>query len=155
MARKGNYDRIVKPRLDEVRDWVTDFTEEQIALKLGISRKSMLNYKNQYPEFADALVEGRIKMVKDLKAALRKKAKGFYYTETKKVTKTDPDGNVTTTVEEYKKYAQPDTGAIHLLLKNNDPEWTNDDQTTIKIKREQLEIAKTKAEADSWAAEGG
>ena len=49
-------------------------------------------------------------------------------------------------VEEYKKYAQPDTGAIHLLLKNLDPEWRNDDQTTIDMKKEKLQIEKDKAE---------
>lgn len=81
--------------------------------------------------------------------SLRKKARGYYYEETKEVYK-DEDGKITRTTEKYKKYAQPDVGAIHLLLKNLDPEWTNDDKTTIEIKKQQIEIAKQKAENAEW-----
>ena len=53
-------------------------------------------------------------------------------------------------IEEKEKYAQPDTGAIHLLLKNLDPSWHNDDKQTMELKREQTEIMKQKAEAAQW-----
>lgn len=155
MARNSKYETLVKPRLDEIRDWVTDYTEEQIAKKLGISRNSLTNYKNEHPELKAAIEEGKSKLIKELKDTLKKKAKGFTYKETKKSIRKLADGTEQVFIEEYEKYAQPDTGAIHLLLKNLDPEWTNDDKITIKLKKEQLEIAKTKAEADSWAAEGG
>lgn len=155
MARNSKYETLVKPRLDEIRDWVTDYTEEQIAKKLGISRNSLTNYKNDHPELKAAIEEGKSKLIKELKDTLKKKAKGFTYKETKKSIRKLADGTEQVFIEEYEKYAQPDTGAIHLLLKNLDPEWTNDDKITIKLKKEQLEIAKTKAEADSWTAEGG
>lgn len=155
MARNSKYETLVKPRLDEIRDWVTDYTEEQIAKKLGISRNSLTNYKNEHPELKAAIEEGKSKLIKELKDTLKKKAKGFTYKETKKSIRKLADGTEQVFIEEYEKYAQPDTGAIHLLLKNLDPEWTNDDKITIKLKKEQLEIAKTKAEADSWTAEGG
>ena len=44
----------------------------------------------------------------------------------------------------------PDLGSIHLLLKNIDPEWHNDDKATLDLKKEQLELAKKKQEADEW-----
>jgi len=53
-------------------------------------------------------------------------------------------------VEETEKYAAPDTGAIHLLLKNLDDNWRNDDKATMDMKREKLELDKQKAEAESW-----
>ena len=62
----------------------------------------------------------------------------------------DERGQKSKTSEIYTKYAQPDTGAIHLLLKNIDPEWHNDDKATLDLKKEQLELAKKKQEADEW-----
>lgn len=53
-------------------------------------------------------------------------------------------------IEEYERYSPPDTGAIHLLLKNLDPSWRNDDQATMNMKREKLELEKQKAEQDNW-----
>ena len=60
------------------------------------------------------------------------------------------DGGATAKViEKYKKYAHPDTGAIHLLLKNLDDTWRNDDKATMDIKRGQLELAREKEE-NKW-----
>ena len=60
------------------------------------------------------------------------------------------DGATVETIEKHKKYAQPDLGAIHLLLKNLDDTWRNDARETMDIKREQLKIAKEKAENSGW-----
>ena len=59
------------------------------------------------------------------------------------------DGKRTVLIEEYERYAQPDTGAIHLLLKNLDDTWRNDDKATMDIKRGQLELAREKEE-NKW-----
>lgn len=150
MGRKSKYDTHVKPYLQQIEQWCQDLDEQQIAVeRLGIAVSTFEGYKRKYPELREALKKGRQNLICELKASLKKKAKGFYYDETK-TTIRDEGGKKVTTVEKYKKYAQPDTGAIHLLLKNYDPEWTNDDQTTIDMKREQLEIAKQKAKNDSW-----
>ena len=81
---------------------------------------------------------------------LKKKAQGFKYKETKRTIRETGEGKVVT-VEEFERYAQPDTGAIHLLLKNLDPEWRNDDQTTIDLKKEKLQLEKEKAENGQWS----
>lgn len=150
MGRKSRYETHVLPYLQQIQEWCQDLDERQIAVeRLGIAVSTWENYKKKYPELREVLKKGRQQLVGDLKAALKKKAKGFTYEETK-TTIRDEGGKKVTIVEKFKKYAQPDTGAIHLLLKNLDPEWTNDDQTTIDLKREQLELAKQKAEADNW-----
>ena len=150
MGRKSKYESHVKPFLTQISEWVLDYDESIIAKeKLGIGVSTFENYKNKYPELREALKNGRLNLVSELKMSLRKKARGYYYEETKEVVK-DEDGTITRTTEKYKKYAHPDTGAIHLLLKNLDPEWTNDDKTTIEIKKQQLEIAKQKADNDAW-----
>lgn len=130
-----------------------DFTEGEIATKkLDISISAFKRYKNSYPELAEKIEEGRILLAEKVKATLRKKSEGFYYKETKRTYTVDEEGNQIgeMKVEEVEKYAPPDTGASHLLLKNIDPNWKNDDQATLSLKREKLELEKQKAEAASW-----
>jgi hypothetical protein len=124
-------------------------TEQQVAKKLGIAYSSWCLYKEKHPEFSEILKKAHNDLAEDLKSVLIKKAKGFEYTENKKVVKNE-NGKKTTVLEEYTRFAQPDTGAIHLLLKNIDPEWHNDDKATLDLKKEQLELAKKKQEADEW-----
>jgi hypothetical protein len=150
VGRKSKYETHVKPYLCQIEESYKDLDEQQIAVeRLGIAVSTFENYKKKYPELREALKKGRQYLVGELKASLKKKAKGFYYEETKTSIRQE-GGKEVKIVEKYKKYAQPDTGAIHLLLKNCDPAWTNDDQTTIDLKREQLEIARQKAENDNW-----
>lgn len=150
MGRKSKYESHVKPFLPQISEWISDMDEAQIATeKLGIAVSSFENYKKKYPELQEALRNGRINLISELKSSLKKKAKGFYYDETK-TTIREEGGKSVKVIEKYKKYSAPDVGAIHLLLKNLDPDWTNDDKTTIQLKRDQLELAKQKAESENW-----
>lgn len=149
MGRRNKYESNVKPHLEKIKKWYLTKTETQIAEKLGITKQSWINYKKQYPELAECLQTSQEDLVDELKGILKKKAQGFYYTErTKTIIK--EGGKESKKIEEKERYAQPDTGAIHLLLKNLDPEWHNDDKQTMDLKREQNEIMKQKAEAAQW-----
>lgn len=148
MGRKNKYETHVQPHLADIREWYGTLTEGQIASRLGVSRASFETYKAKYPELLDCLRAGKEALIEDLKSSLKQKAKGFYYTETKKTT-TRYNGTKSEKIEEYNRYSPPDTGAIHLLLKNLDPEWRNDDKQTMDLKRERLELDKQKAE-DNW-----
>lgn len=151
---KSKYDSHVKPHLDKITKWTEDLTDEQIAARLKISRKSFIEYKKQHPELVEALEKGKKRLVVELKDTLKKKAKGFYYEEVKTVKIHNPDSDAEPEwiekVEINRKYAQPDTGAAHLLLKNLDPTWRNDDAETMKLKKQQVEIQKQKLEQDNW-----
>ena len=149
MPRASKYETYVKPHLEEIRKWVLDLNEKQIAEKLGITQASLENYKKKYTELAEVLIKGRQDLVLDLKDSLRKKARGFYYTETKTTIK-DENGKKTKYIEKHEKYAQPDTGAIHLLLKNLDEEWHNDDAFQMEMKRLQAELDRDRLEAQKW-----
>lgn len=150
MGRKSKYETFVQPYLKEISEWYTELDERQIATeKLGIAVSTFENYKKKYPELKEALKRGKSELVSELKSSLKKKAKGFYYEETKTCIR-EVDGRQVKTIEKYKKYAQPDTGALHLLLKNLDESWHNDDIETINMKKEQLKIAREKMENDSW-----
>lgn len=151
MGRKNKYETHIQPNLAKISEWVATMTEAQIAQKLGINVRSFDRYKVDHEELRDALRTGKQDLIEELKATLKMKAKGFRYTEEKIIEKFDEAGNSTgKTVETYKKYAPPDLGAIHLLLKNLDDTWRNDDKATQDLKKEQVEIAKMKAEENNW-----
>lgn len=143
MARTSEYERRVKPELEKIKEWSGFLSEKDICNKLGISQSTFVAYKKKHPELQEVIDEGRKELVAELKSTLKQKAKGFHYIETKKTIR-NVDGVKTQVVEEFEKYSPPDTGAIHLLLKNLDAEWRNDDMPTMKLKAEKLEIEKQK-----------
>lgn len=149
MGRKNLYDTLVEPYLDEVKKMAGTLSEGQIARRLGITADTFVRYKKQHPELVAALIDGRRELVESLKEALKKKGLGFPYTE-KKTTVREADGVLTKTIENFERYSPPDTGAIHLLLKNLDPEWRNDDRETMDLKAKKLELERQKAEAEDW-----
>lgn len=149
MGRKGRYESYVLPHLDEIREWYNTLSEKDIAKRLGVSVSTFEKYKREHPELADTLKDGRQELVSMLKKSLKKKAVGFEYTETKRTIR-EIAGKKIVTIEEYTRYSPPDTGAIHLLLKNLDESWRNDDKATMDLKREKIELDKQKAEDERW-----
>ena len=152
MGRKDKYKSHVEPHLKDISDWLETMTEGQIAKRLGISVCSFEKYKNEHPELKEALQTGNEHLADKLKSALKKKAMGYFYTETRK-TQQKKGKESFVTVETVERYAHPDTGAIHLLLKNIDPNWRNDDKETMDIKRRQVEVAEKKQEAQDWSTD--
>ena len=146
MGRKSKYETQVKPYLPKIKEWYQTMTEGQIAKKLGVSVASFENYKNKYPELVDALQKAKETLIDDLKATLKRKAKGFTYEERKLTVFADG----TEKEEVTTKASLPDVAAIHLLLKNLDDEWRNDDRQTMQLKVEKLQLEKLKMENDNW-----
>lgn len=149
MGRRNKYETNVRPHLKDIPKWYETLTEGQIAKKLGVSVASFELYKNKYPELKECLLGARESLIEELKATLKMKAKGYTYKETKKTIR-EVNGEKVKVIEEYEKYAHPDTGAIHLLLKNLDADWHNDDKQTMEMKRKQLELNERKIEQNEW-----
>lgn len=149
MGRKGRYETHVKPFLNDIGKWYETLTEAQIAEKLGVSVASFENYKRDYSDLREVLKTGRATLVEELKESLKKKAKGFTYTEKKKIIRVI-DGKKTQVIEEYEKYSLPDTAAIHLLLKNLDDTWRNDDKATMELKQQKVDLDRQRMENEQW-----
>lgn len=145
MGRKSKYESHVEPRLAEIQQMKATMSEAEICETLHVSQTAFEQYKKDHEELRDALKSGNAIMSATLKESLYKKAVGFEYEETR-ITMREVNGQQTKVIEKFKRYSPPDTGAIHLLLKNIDPTWRNDDQTTIDLKKEKLEIEKQKGE---------
>lgn len=151
MGRRSRYESHVEPHLDEIREWYQWLTEAQIAKRLGINPSTFQKYKNEHDELREALMHGKEELIEDLKETMKRKAKGFHYTEKKTEVLKDEYGNVTSVKETtLDRYAPPDTGALHLLLKNLDETWRNDDAETMKLKKERLELDKQRHEDANW-----
>lgn len=149
MGRKSVWDSQIQPKLPLIKEMIHTYTESTIAKKIGVSVSTFEKYKKEKAELREALEQGKEGLIAELRDSLKKKAKGFHYTETKKIIRKIGDKKFTT-IEEYERYSPPDTGAIHLLLKNLDETWTNDDKPTMELKKQKIELDKQKAESENW-----
>ena len=100
MAKRGaksKYETLVKPKLEEIKKKVRQgIIEDEIAKALGISVASLNNYRNQYPEFAEALSKDKgADVLADLVHAGIEAAIGGFKTMTETTEETDKDGNTT------------------------------------------------------------
>lgn len=94
-------------------------TDDEIALSIGVSVRTIHRWKKGHPSFEKALSEG--KGVSDAKVirSLYKRATGYEYTEEKKIVEYDKEGNIKPIkVEKTTKHIPPDVGAQCFWLKN-------------------------------------
>lgn len=132
----------VKGKLILVEKWKRDgLTELQIAKNLGISKATLEMYKNQYPDFLDAIKRGKEPFIAEVENALAKRALGFEYEETKTYIKYE-DGKEVKYQERSKKYYPPDVAACSILLKNKDRGNWSDNPMKIELDREMAEFKK-------------
>lgn len=146
-GRPGKYETHVKPRFQEITEWLeAGATEKEICDNLGINPKVFIRYKNDYKELSDLVKNARRKPVQAIKAALYKRATGYHYTET--TTVMSEKGTQVTT---YNKYLPPDPASAMILLKHWDKEteWTQD-PATLKLKKEEFEYKKEHSESEVW-----
>ena len=171
MGRKSKWETHVLPRLAEIKEWCNTMNEEQICEALGIAPSTFGEYKNKYPELVEALKKGRADLVAKCKSNLIKRADGYEYEEKKTVEEfvsipkevremlldagIDPsqvfDTEIKTVrVETTVKHERPDVAANNALLRVYDDEWHESTADARRMKQEELDIKKQKAEADSW-----
>lgn len=93
--------------------------DSEIAKRLGISLSSLYNYKNEFPELAEALHKAKAEADYLVKESLFKKANGFYYYEEEEIF--DDMGALIRT-KRMKKFIAPDTKAMQIWLQNREPE---------------------------------
>ena len=144
---KEKYSTHIQPYLNKIKEMCLTMTEEQIAKALGVGASTWARYKNEHKELREALKKGRLDLCLELKSVLIQKAKGMQYTERKQIIK----DNKVVAEEVYTRTCPPDVAALHLLLKNYDTDWRNDDAATMELKRRTVETAEKKAEEAGWS----
>lgn len=120
---------LTKEGLIKIEGWARDgLTDEQIAHNIGISRKTLADWKNKYGDISDTLKKGKEVVDIQVENALLKRALGYEFVEvTKELTET---GLIVT--KKVTKQQVPDTTAAIFWLKNRKPnEWRDKRETQI------------------------
>lgn len=158
MAKRGaksKYDTCVKPYLETIKQKVREgVTEEAIANSLNISVASLNNYRNQHPEFAEAL--SKDKGADELQALINagvKAAIGGYKTTTKKtVWAKDENGDpVIVKVEEYETEQPPNPALNKFYVMNFGKEQGfSNDPLQYELKKQKQEFDEKLEMAKNW-----
>ncbi len=89
-------------------------TNEQIAERMGMTKRTLQNWRRDYPEFSAAIKIGKEESDSQVEMSLFKRAMGYTITEEKTII--NPDGS--TRIETVEKEVAPDTTAQIFWLKN-------------------------------------
>ena len=152
LKRSSKYKTVILPNLAKISDMYQTMTETEIAQELGISRATWTDYKATHEELREALQRGRAKICSRVKAAMLAAAEGDELVDVREIRELDGNGNmIVTKIEKVTRKAKKDVVAQHLLLKNYDETWRNDDFETMELKKKQVDIAQQKADASEWS----
>src|SRR5690625_137457 len=131
-GRRGKFHEwLTDEGLIKLEGWARDgLTDEQIAHNVGISRSTLADWKNKYPDISDALKRGKEVVDIMVENALLKRALGYKYDEVIKELaeiRNEETGRLEKMLIETKrvtKEVHPDTTAQIFWLKNRKPqEW--------------------------------
>jgi len=125
---KGKYhDWITEEGLLKIEGWARDgLTDEQIAHNIGITRTTLYDWKNKYPDISYALKRGKEVIDRQVENALLKRALGYEYEEVKQIIEKDEKGHDRKRIEKTVKYVAPDVTAQIFWLKNRRPDVWRD-----------------------------
>lgn len=147
-GRKGRYEEwLTEDGLMQVEGWARDgLTDAQIAHNIGITPKTICEWKNRFSEFREALKKGKAPVDIQVENALLKRALGYEYeeitTEVTKIPVIGKDGKITEKeqkhVKKVTKMVIPDTTAQIFWLKNRRPDKWRDKQDQLIMTIEDL-----------------
>ena len=152
---KSKYDTKVKPRLDEIKEWIeSGATNVEIAKQLDITQPSLYKYINEHEELEKIIQEGRTAKVKELTTALFDKAIGGKRVAKQEFELDEETGEMKLVKEVYKNIPPSET-AIMILLKHWDKnedgtcKWSNE-PAAIELKKREVELKENTAEDNNW-----
>ena len=121
--------------------WARDFSLGDIANKIGISSKTLIDWRKKYPEIDKAISEGKEVVDYKVENALLKVALGYTTTETKTIiSPPDKNGNRRIRVEKTEKEIAPNPTAIMCWLNNRKPEQWKRNRDVLQTKDEDNKI---------------
>ena len=120
VGRPCKYETHVKPRLDEVLEWVKQgYTDYSIADSLDVGYSTWMKYKAEIVELQEVYTHARTHKNALVMNKMFQRACGEKVTLLKQ--KATKDGKIVDLKEE--QYIPPDVNAADLYLRNNDPEY--------------------------------
>lgn len=119
----GKYQEwLTKEGLLKIEGWARDgLTDEQIAKNMGITKKTIYEWKKKYGDICDSLKRGKEVVDREVENALLKRALGYTYNE---VTQEANEFGELAVSKVVTKQVSPDVTAQIFWLKNRKPkEW--------------------------------
>lgn len=124
-----NYNKCVKPRLYQVAVMASDkCSEEAIYSFLGLTKNTFILYKRWFPEFRNAITQGKLALIEKATKALYKSAFGMKYKEVETTELFSPDEGDSSKmvlsgkkVKTTEKVVPPNVKALEMILTNQDP----------------------------------
>lgn len=157
MAKRGaksKYEILVKPYLTEINEKVRQgITEAEIAKALGISVASLNNYRNQYPEFAEALSKDKgADVLQALLNAGIESAIGCYVTNEQTVYTIDENGNRVPERVIQNKVWQPPNPALNKFYVQNfgREQGFSSDPMQYELKKRKQDFEERLERAKNW-----
>lgn len=154
VGRRGKYETLVKPYLKEINKKVREgVTEEAIAVSLGICVASLNNYKNQYPELAEALSKDKgADALNELINAGLEAAKGCYKENEQTYYTMDEEGNpVIEKVIVFKQWQPPNATLNKFYVQNFGKEkGFSNDPLGQELKQRKQEFDEKLEKAKNW-----
>jgi len=129
---KGKYQEwLTKEGLIRLVGWARDgLTDQQIAENMGITAKTLYDWKNKHSEICKALKEGKDVPDRNVENALYKRARGYDAEEV--IEERDPDTGQMVVTRRVVKHIPPDPTSMIFYLKNRKPdEWRDKRQTEL------------------------
>lgn len=121
--------------------WARDFTLGEIAEKIGIAHKTLVDWRKKYPEIDKAISEGKEVVDYKVENALLKVALGYKTKEIKIYTGyPDKNGNRKTRKEVLEKEIAPNPTAIMCWLNNRKPDQWKRNRDVLQTKDEDNKI---------------
>lgn len=157
MAKRGaksKYETLVKPYLTEINEKVRQgVTEAAIAKALGISVASLNNYRNKYPEFAEALSKDKgADVLQALLNAGIESAIGCYITNEQTIYAIDEDGNRVAEKVIQNRVWQPPNPALNKFYVQNfgKEQGFSNDPLQHELKKRKQEFDEKLEKAKNW-----
>lgn len=157
MAKRGaksKYETCVMPYLETIKAKVKEgVTEEAIAQSLGISVASLNNYRNKYPEFAEALSKDKgADCLQDLINAGIEAAKGSYKENEQTIYTMDEEGNPVIEKVIVNKVWQPPNPALNKFYVVNfgKAQGFSNDPLQHELKKQKQEFDEKLEKAKNW-----
>lgn len=149
-GRKGKYEQwLTEDGLTTIEGWARDgLTDAQIASNIGIHISTLCDWKNQFPEFSEAIKKGKAPVDVQVENALLKRALG-HFEKIKKPIKLKHKGQIPgkgMIEEERIEYAEeeiyipPDTTAQIFWLKNRRPDKWRDKPNENGVNAEPVKV---------------
>lgn len=126
-------DYITEEVKENIPKWKkSGMNETQIAKKIGISQKKLIEWKKKYLELEQLLKQGKEELCVELENTLYKRALGYFVTDTTtEVEKSEKNGK-TTKVKKIKKYIWSDK-CLELAVKSLIPHKFNEKFNDVDI----------------------